>query len=65
MVREAEGAHIQLTHVDTLGKALLRLDADKFDVVMLDLSLPDADGLETLVGHTRKPQCSYRGVNRP
>ena len=49
VVREAEGAHIQLTHVDTLGKALQRLDAEQFDVVMLDLSLPDADGLETLV----------------
>lgn len=56
VVREAEGAHIQLTHVDTLGKALLRLDADQFDVVMLDLSLPDADGLETLVRtHSHTP----------
>jgi PAS domain S-box-containing protein len=56
VVREAEGAHIQLTHVDTLGKALVRLDADQFDVVMLDLSLPDADGLETLVRtHAQAP----------
>jgi PAS domain S-box-containing protein len=56
VVREAEGAHIQLTHVDTLGKALLRLDVEKFDVVMLDLSLPDADGLETLVRtHAQAP----------
>jgi PAS domain S-box-containing protein len=56
VVREAEGAHIQLTHVDTLGKALQRLDADPFDVVMLDLSLPDADGLETLVRtHAQAP----------
>ena len=48
VVREAEGAHIDLTHVDTLSKALLRLKGEQFDVVMLDLSLPDADGLETL-----------------
>ncbi|HYP09278.1 MAG TPA: PAS domain S-box protein [Bryobacteraceae bacterium] len=56
VVREAEGAHIQLTHVDTLSKALSKLDADQFDVVMLDLSLPDADGLETLVRtHAQAP----------
>jgi two-component system, cell cycle sensor histidine kinase and response regulator CckA len=48
-VREAEGSHIQLVHVDTLHKALHRLDQDRFDVVMLDLSLPDAEGLTTLV----------------
>src|SRR5919112_2186878 len=56
VVREAEGAHIQLTHVDTLAKALAKLDADHFDVVMLDLSLPDADGLDTLVRtHAQAP----------
>jgi PAS domain S-box-containing protein len=56
VVREAEGAHIQLTHVDTLAKALGKLDSDQFDVVMLDLSLPDADGLDTLVRtHARAP----------
>jgi PAS domain S-box-containing protein len=56
VVREAEGAHIQLTHVDTLSRALQRLDVEPFDVVMLDLSLPDADGLETLVRtHAQAP----------
>jgi two-component system, cell cycle sensor histidine kinase and response regulator CckA len=56
VVREAEGAHIQLTHVDALGKALHRLSSEQFDVIMLDLSLPDADGLETLVRtHAQAP----------
>ncbi len=56
VVREAEGAHIQLTHVDTLKKALERLSADQFDVIMLDLSLPDAEGLQTLVKtHAQAP----------
>lgn len=49
-VREAEGHHnIRLTHVDTLSSALTRLDQEPFDVIMLDLSLPDAEGLQTLV----------------
>lgn len=56
VVREAEGAHIQLTHVDTLAGALSSLATDQFDVVMLDLSLPDADGLDTLVqAHSHAP----------
>ncbi len=55
-VREAEGSHIMLTHVETLAKALARIESEHFDVVMLDLSLPDADGLETLVRtHTKAP----------
>jgi two-component system, cell cycle sensor histidine kinase and response regulator CckA len=55
-IREAEGSHIQLVHVDTLAKALARLDQERFDVVMLDLSLPDADGLTTLVrAHAHAP----------
>jgi two-component system cell cycle sensor histidine kinase/response regulator CckA len=55
-VREAEGKYIRLTHEDTLAKALARLEKDHFDVVMLDLSLPDADGLDTLVTtHSHSP----------
>ena len=49
MIREAEGSHIHVTHVDTLGKAITKLAQIQFDVVMLDLSLPDAEGLNTLV----------------
>ncbi|HUS05293.1 MAG TPA: PAS domain S-box protein [Bryobacteraceae bacterium] len=55
-VREAEGSNIRLTHEDTLAKALARLEAERFDIIMLDLSLPDADGLETLVtAHSHSP----------
>ncbi|MBC8167574.1 MAG: PAS domain S-box protein, partial [Bryobacteraceae bacterium] len=55
-VREVEGNHIHLTHVDNLAKALTKLDQSHFDVVMLDLSLPDAEGLATLVTtHNRAP----------
>ena len=56
VVSEVEGSHISLTHVETLAAALARLDTQPFDVVMLDLSLPDADGLQTLVRtHQRAP----------
>jgi two-component system, cell cycle sensor histidine kinase and response regulator CckA len=55
-VREAEGSHIQLVHVDVLAKALTKLDQERFDVIMLDLSLPDAEGLDTLVRtHAHSP----------
>ena len=37
-----------LSHTDRVGSALERLDAGGIDVVLLDLSLPDAQGLETL-----------------
>src|SRR5574339_654293 len=37
-----------LTHVMRLEEALQKLAAETFDVILLDLSLPDAHGLETL-----------------
>jgi PAS domain S-box-containing protein len=38
----------QVVHVDTLAAALARLGAGGIDVVLLDLALPDSDGLHTL-----------------
>lgn len=55
-VREVEGSQIRLSHADTLSSALERLEQEHFDVIMLDLSLPDADGLETVRrAHARAP----------
>lgn len=39
---------VQLVHVDRLKEALNRLSAETFDVVLLDLSLPDEQGLATV-----------------
>src|SRR5260370_27412895 len=47
---------VRLTHVSRLEDALRKLDAEDFDIILLDLSLPDESGLETLVrAHARAP----------
>lgn len=45
-----------ITHVATLAEALTRLELELFDVALVDLSLPDARGLEALKQvHGRAP----------
>src|SRR5258708_2147763 len=41
----ASGAKFIITHVEELRDALQRLETGAFDVVLLDLGLPDSDGL--------------------
>ncbi|MBA3881252.1 MAG: response regulator [Chthoniobacterales bacterium] len=36
------------THAISLAEALRRIATDRFDVVLLDLGLPDSDGMATL-----------------
>jgi PAS domain S-box-containing protein len=38
-----------LTHVERLADAFNRIEAEKFDVVLLDLMLPDSNGLDTFL----------------
>ena len=47
-VNSADTQQWFLTHVETLDIAIQYLSNDRFDVVLLDLSLPDSFGLETL-----------------
>ncbi|HYO82526.1 MAG TPA: PAS domain S-box protein, partial [Bryobacteraceae bacterium] len=49
VVSEVGASQIRLTHVDTLSAGLLKLTNQQFDLVLLDLSLPDAEGLQTLL----------------
>jgi CheY-like chemotaxis protein len=52
----AEGAHIDFEFTERLSAALERLSAEKFDVVVSDLVLPDSQGFETfLTIHNRYP----------
>jgi signal transduction histidine kinase len=58
LVREslAEAAGFELACCGRLDQALKQLGEQQFDVVVLDLSLPDSDGLTTLVqARTRFP----------
>ncbi len=57
LLRDAGADHLKMVHVDRLAAAIERLDRDSFDVMLLDLSLPDADGLDTLVrAHAHAPK---------
>jgi len=46
---ESAGVRFELAHVERLADALRRLDEEAFAIVLLDLSLPDAQGLDTVL----------------
>jgi PAS domain S-box-containing protein len=57
LVRDTGAGQWKLHHVDRLSAALDRLSRETFDVMLLDLSLPDADGLDTLIrAHKEAPK---------
>ncbi len=45
----AGALEFELSHVERVGEALDHLDHEPVDVLLLDLSLPDSTGLETIV----------------
>jgi two-component sensor histidine kinase len=47
MLVDAESPGFQLTHAPRLEAALDRLRCERYDIVLLDLQLPDAQGFET------------------
>jgi signal transduction histidine kinase len=48
-LRDVRDAQIELAHVGRLDEALGRLKEEQFKVILLDLSLPDSEGIETVV----------------
>ncbi|HEY2252229.1 MAG TPA: Glu/Leu/Phe/Val dehydrogenase dimerization domain-containing protein, partial [Planctomycetaceae bacterium] len=48
MLAESRDATFELEHSDKLEQGLARIAAGNLDVVLLDLSLPDSEGLQTL-----------------
>ena len=48
-LKEGSAFRFQVTQVDRLSRGLERLAEARFDAVLLDLSLPDSHGLDTLV----------------
>lgn len=48
LLLDVRGVRIPLTHVERVSQALAALHQDNFDIILLDLSLPDSKGLNTL-----------------
>jgi two-component system, sensor histidine kinase and response regulator len=48
LLQETGSPPFELVHADRFSEALRRLSEQRFDVVLLDLSLPDAQGLDTI-----------------
>ena len=47
MLAEVKGSPFSLARAERLDEGMERLDAEKIDVILLDLSLPDSCGFET------------------
>lgn len=51
----SNSAAFEIRHETTLAKGLEACAANKFDIIVLDLSLPDSDGVATLEGMIKQP----------
>lgn len=57
LLRAAAGVQVELRHVETLAEARQALASETYDCVLLDLHLPDGEGLECV---ERLRQCDTR-----
>ena len=48
LLEEIKNVHYKLTHVQRIDEALLEIDNEDYDIVLLDLSLPDEQGVNTV-----------------
>jgi len=57
LLGEVSEEEFDLVHVTRVGDAMHQLDKGPFDVILLDLNLPDSGGYETFANvHTRVPE---------
>jgi signal transduction histidine kinase len=67
LLREAGMLVFELVHVETLEEGVRRLDSEEFSVVLIDLSLPDAHGIDTVrrlrLRHPLVPLIVLTGLN--
>lgn len=54
MLKEIYGAHFKVTHADRLVDGIKHLKYTDFDILLLDLNLPDSQGIETIKGMNQK-----------
>ena len=47
MLKKSENAQFELIHTPRLKAGLSLLEKEKFDVILLDLGLPDSEGLKS------------------
>src|SRR3712207_2067694 len=48
LLSEVKTPRFAITHVERLDEAIVHLRSAEFEVILLDLSLPDSSGLETV-----------------
>jgi PAS domain S-box-containing protein len=49
MLKDDQAAGLELVHVTTLAQAIERLKREEFEATLLDLAVPDSQGLQTLL----------------
>ncbi len=52
--RKTKARAFELTHVTFLDRAIINLEKNDFDIILLDLLLPDSQGLDTLLAIEEK-----------
>ncbi len=48
LIKEIKNVHCELTHVQRLDEALVELDNKNYDIILLNLFLPDEQGVDTV-----------------
>jgi len=48
MLKEADATHLELSFAESLAETLKAVQENRFDIILLDLALPDSLGIDTL-----------------